>query len=355
MEKAVFRIIDANFNRAREAARLMEEYCRFALNSSELAARAKKLRHRLCDAVKNLNADKLIAGRNTQTDVGRGMTVQGQLDRKNLRDCFTAAAKRLTEALRVLAETTKTLQNEVAQVFEQLRFDAYSLEKDTLIQSSAAEKFSSVRLYVIINAAAHQSDSQILDLAAACIAGGTDCIQLRANSSRCDAAEGISDRRTFELAGKIVKLCEETGVVSIINDRVDIAVSVGADGVHLGRDDLGLDEARRMQLTPMIFGLSTHSADELKAAIAQRPDYVSLGPVFASGTKPDLAPAGLQYLTEATQMLRDTEIGHVAIGGITVDNIDRVLKAGAKNVAVCSAVSQAEDPEQMGRKLKSMM
>jgi len=347
MEKPVFRIIDANFNRAREAARLMEEYCRFALNSAELAARAKKLRHRLCDTVKNLNADKLIAGRDVLTDVGRGMTVQGQLDRKNLRDSFTAAAKRLTEALRVLEETTKTLQTEVAQVFEQLRFDAYSLEKDTLIQSSAAEKFSSVRLYVIINAAADQSDSQILDLAGACASGGADCIQLR--------AKGISNRRTFELAGQIVKLCKEAGVVSIINDKVDIAASVGADGVHLGWDDLPLEEARRMQLTPMTFGLSTHSVDELKAAIAQRPDYVSLGPVFATGTKPDLAPAGLQYITEATQILSDTDIGHVAIGGITVANISQALKAGAKNVAVCSAVVQADDPEQMCRKLKMMM
>lgn len=347
MEKPIFRIIDANFNRAREAARLMEEYCRFALNSSELSARVKKLRHQICDAVKNLNADKLIASRDVHTDVGRGMMVQGQLDRKNLRDSFTAAAKRLTEALRVLAETTKTFQPAVAQVFEQLRFDVYSLEKDTLIQSSAAEKFSSVRLYVIINAAADQSDSQILDLAAACAGGGADCIQLR--------AKGISDKQTFELAGQVVKLCNEAGVVSIINDRVDIAASVGADGIHLGWDDLPLEEARRMQLTPMIFGLSTHSIDELKAAITQRPDYVSLGPVFATGTKPDLAPAGLQYLTEATQILSDTGIGHVAIGGITVANIDQVLKAGAKNVAVCSAVAQADDPEKMCRKLKAIL
>lgn len=346
MERAIFRIIDANFNRAREAARLMEEYCRFALNSSELAARAKKLRHQICDAVGKLDTNMLIAGRDIQTDVGRGMTVQGQLDRKNLRDSFTAAAKRITEALRVLAETTKTLQPAVAQVFEQLRFDAYGIEKDTLVQSSAAEKFSSVRLYVILNAAVGRSDSQILDLAGACVAGGADCIQLR--------AKGISDRRTYELAGQIVKVCKEAGVVSIVNDRVDIAASVGADGVHLGWDDLPLEEARQMQLTPMIFGLSTHSIDELKAVIAQRPDYVSLGPVFATGTKPDLAPAGLKYLTEATQILGDTGIGHVAIGGITVANVGEVLKAGAKNVAVCSAVSQADDPEEMCRKLKIM-
>jgi thiamine-phosphate pyrophosphorylase len=272
------------------------------------------------------------------------MTVEGQLSRLNLRDCFTAAAKRLTEALRVLAETTQTLEPTVAQVFEQLRFDAYSLEKDTLIRSSAAEKFASVRLYVILNAADDSSDSSILDLVKACTAGGADCIQLR--------AKGISDRRTFELAGQVIKVCKDAGVICIINDRVDVATAAGADGVHLGWDDLPLGQGRRMQLAPMVFGLSTHSVGELKAAVAQRADYVSLGPVFATNTKPDLAPAGLEYVTQATQLLRDTGIGHVAIGGITLENIDEVLKAGAQAGAVCSAVTQAADPKAMCHKLK---
>jgi len=322
----------------------MEEYCRFALNSSDLSGRAKKIRHLLCDAVGRLDENILIAARDVHTDVGRGMTVQGQLSRMNLRDCFTAAAKRLTEALRVLAETTQTLEPGVAQLFEQLRFDAYSLEKDTLIQSNTAEKFSSVRLYVLLNATADTTDSQILDLAKACTVGGADCIQLRAKDT--------TDKCTFELAGQLVKVCKNAGVISIINDRVDIAAAVGADGVHLGQDDLPLDEGRKMQLEPMIFGLSTHSIDQLKSAIRQRPDYVSVGPVFTTDTKPDLAPAGLQYVTEAVQILTDTGIGHVAIGGITVANSDQVLKAGAKNIAVCSAVAKAPNPEAMCRKLK---
>ena len=344
MERALFRIIDANFNRAREAARLMEEYCRFALNSSELTGRAKKLRHQICDVISRLDPNILITGRDIHTDVGRDMVVEGQLSRLSLSDCFTAAAKRLAEALRVLAETTQTLEPAVAQVFEQLRFDAYSLEKDTLIKSSAAEKFASVRLYVLITATDGCSDSQILDLAKACTAGGADCIQLRAKS--------ISDGRKFELAGKIVKVCKDAGVISIINDRVDIAVAAGADGVHLGWDDLPTEQGRKMQLTPMIFGLSTHSVGQLKAAIAQRPDYVSLGPVFATTTKPHLAPAGLKYVAEAMPLLDDTALGHVAIGGIILENIDEVLKAGAQAVAVCSAITQAADPKAMCHKLK---
>ena len=344
MERAIFRIIDANFNRAREATRLMEEYCRFALNSSELTGRAKKLRHQICDAIGKLDPNMLITSRDIHTDVGRDMAVEGQFSRLNLSDCFTAAAKRLTEALRVLAETTQTLEPAVAQVFEQLRFDAYSLEKDTLIQSSAAKKFASVRLYILLTVSNDHSDSQILDLVKACAAGGADCIQLR--------AKGIGDRRTFELAGETVKICKDADVISIINDRVDIAAAAGADGVHLGWDDLPTEQARKMQLTPMIFGLSTHSIDQLKTAIAQRADYVSLGPVFATNTKPYLAPAGLEYVAEAMPLLDDTTFGHVAVGGITLENIDEVLKAGAQAVAVCSAVTQAADPKAMCYKLK---
>ena len=345
MERVVFRIIDANFNRAREAARLMEEYCRFGLNCSDLAGRCKQLRHQICAAVQKLDTGMLIAGRDVARDVGREMRVAGQLGRANLQDSFTAAAKRLTEALRVLAETTQTINPPVGQTFEQLRFAAYTLEKDVLIFSSAREKFTAVRLYVLVNAGRDISDSEVFNLVECCAAGGADCIQLR--------AKGISDRRTFELAAEFVKVCKDADVISIINDRVDIAAAVGADGVHLGREDLPPEQARRMQFVPMIFGLTTHSACQLKAAIAERADYVSLGPVFATSTKPNLETAGLEYVTEATQLLKDTGIGHVAIGGITHDNVDHVLKAGAEAVAVCSAVAQAPDPEQMCKKLKN--
>ena len=98
MERAIYRIIDANFNRAREAARVMEEYCRFALESAVLSWRAKELRHRLSRAVDRLDARMLAAARDSAGDVGRGMTVGDQMVRRSLADCSTAAAKRLTEA-----------------------------------------------------------------------------------------------------------------------------------------------------------------------------------------------------------------------------------------------------------------
>src|SRR5512137_1290771 len=102
MERAVFRIIDANFNRAREAIRVMEDFCRFYLNSAVLSGRCKKLRHDLSSAIGTLDEGKLIANRDTLADVGTTIKVDGQLSRGDLKDCATAAAKRLTEALRTI-------------------------------------------------------------------------------------------------------------------------------------------------------------------------------------------------------------------------------------------------------------
>ena len=150
MERAAYRILDANFNRAREALRVMEEYCRFALNSGALSERAKGLRHELCAAVGRLDTGKLLAGRDTAGDVGVGQKVEGQLTRASVKDCFTAAAKRLTEALRALAEMAQIEDKAVADAVERLRYEAYTLEKDIVLFSEPVEKFNRVRLYVII-------------------------------------------------------------------------------------------------------------------------------------------------------------------------------------------------------------
>ena len=337
MQKAAFRIIDANFNRGREATRVMEEYCRFVLNSADLSARCKSLRHRLCAAVAKFDSGRLIASRDSQRDVGAGLQVAGQMARGDLKDCFTAAAKRLPEALRALAETTQTIEGFTGDVFEQLRFDSYALEKLVVTFSSAMERYSAVQLYVIITVKQISQSQRALKLAADCIAGGADCIQLR--------CKGIDDVGFFTLACEMVKVCRDGGAICIINDRPDIAITSEADGVHLGQDDLSVEQVRCLQAKPMIIGLSTHNMDQLKKAIAQCVTYVGLGPVYATETKPGIEPAGLQYAAKAVEMLLQTGIGHAAIGGINLENIDEVLKAGVRTVALCSAASGADDPK----------
>ncbi len=340
MERAVYRIIDANFNRAREAIRVIEEFCRFSLNSTALTNRAKRLRHELSAAVTKLDAGRLIASRDTLGDVGIG-TALNLLERNNLSDCFAASCKRLTEALRALAEMTRTLSSSQAQTIENLRYTAYTLEKDIVLFSNAFEKFKQVRLYVIISSSL---PAEIFSLAQRCAAGQADCIQLRAKT--------IEDDKLFALAVEFVQICRAAGVLSIVNDRVDIAVAAGADGVHLGQNDLPIAQARNLQLAPLIIGKSTHSLKQLRTACEENPTYVSLGPVFPTGTKPTAKAMGLDYVRQATEILTDTGVGHVAIGGITPDNIENVLNAGAKTIAVCSAVTKAADPETACRELR---
>jgi thiamine-phosphate pyrophosphorylase len=341
MERAVYRIIDANFNRAREAIRVMEDYCRFLLNSAILSSRAKELRHQLSMRINQLDANKLLVCRDTLNDIGTIETEKNRINRADLKECFTAAGKRLSEALRVLAETASTVNQATAQAIEQLRYACYTLEKDIVLFSEPLERFKRVRLYIIISS---NLPSEVLFLTAKCVKGQADCIQLR--------AKAVEDDKHLAIAEEFVKLCREEGVLSIINDRIDIAVASGADGVHLGQSDLSVEHARRLQLSPLIIGKSTHSIEQLIVQRDKCPTYVSLGPIYTTPTKPAVKSVGLEYIGQSKQILADTGICSVAIGGINLTNIEEVLVAGIQTVAVCSAVTKASDPAAVCRALK---
>ena len=164
--------------------------------------------------------------------------------------------------------------------------------------------------------------------------GGATLIQLR------DKTSGA--REFLESARAAVIAAGECGVKLIINDRADIAVAVGADGVHLGQDDLPVSAARELLGTKAIIGLSTHSLSQAEAATKLAIDYLALGPVFSTSTKNDTAPElGLTGLTEVRN--RIAEFPLVAIGGITVDRALEVLHAGANSLAVISALLRNPD------------
>jgi len=341
MQRAAYRIIDANFNRSREAARVVEEYCRFALNSQPLTERAKQLRHELCAAIAGLDAGRLIASRDTASDVGAASTVENQLVRETLADCLTAGCKRLTEALRALAETAQTLDPDLAETMEKLRFQAYALEKDIVLFAEPAQKFKRVGLYVIITSSL---PVDIISLATKCAVAGADCIQLR--------AKDVADDQLFAIASEFVAICRDAEVLSIINDRADIAIAAGADGVHLGQNDMPIAEVRKLQLVPLIIGKSTHSLEQLRAACGEPITYAALGPVFTTATKPGAEAVGVEYVARAAQELEGKGIANVAVGGIGPENVETVLSAGAGAIAVCSAVTATSDPAAACRLMK---
>jgi thiamine-phosphate pyrophosphorylase len=133
----------------------------------------------------------------------------------------------------------------------------------------------------------------------------------------------------------------KAGVLFIVNDRCDLAMAVDADGVHLGQQDLPLDLARKVMGPNKLIGISTHNADQVREATAGKPDYLGFGPIFTPGSKQDHAPVvGLEGLRTIRSL---TALPVFAIGGIHIDQVDEVMRAGADGVAVISAILQAPD------------
>lgn len=339
--------MDANANRAREGARVTEEFCRFIINNAFLTVRAKTLRHRLCAILNRIPSDRLICARDSAGDVGREVQVPGQMVRTEAMDSFIAAVRRLTEALRVLTEIAQVLHPSLAGELEHLRFEAYTLEKDIFLYADPSQRFRNVRLYVILTVSPDISDAWVTDTAEKCCHGGADCLQLR--------PKGLSDDRCYRLACDLARIGSEHNVITIMNDRVDIAIAANMDGLHLGQNDLPMDPIRRLLHKPMILGLSTHNPPQLEDAIAANPTYIALGPAFATATKPVEPVAGLDYIRESVRRTDQAGLSHVAIGGIESNNLDQILSVGVRCIAVCSAITACKDAQNACVVLKKKM
>ncbi|MCD4830411.1 MAG: thiamine phosphate synthase [Anaerohalosphaeraceae bacterium] len=344
MEKSTYRIIDANFNRSREGFRLIEEFCRFSLDSRPLTAKCKTLRHQLSETAGRLDPEKLIASRDTAGDIGCGLQVPAQLKRTGLQDSLAAAFARITEALRVISELIAPDYPTQAAAIEQIRYASYTLQKEITILAIPSEKFRRVRLYCLIDAS---PDKSPIALAKSLASSGADCLQLR--------AKNISDESFLLTALAFVEACKENGVLSIINDRIDIACASGADGVHLGQDDLPIAQCRKFQTAPLIIGKSTHSISELNSAIKEAPTYIATGSVFPTTTKAAVEVSGIEYTAQAKKILDENSIQQVAIGGINLNNVNELVAVGVKTIAVSSCLCDSATPEKACAELKKLL
>jgi len=337
--REIYRILDANLNRAREAMRVVEDFARFALDDAGLSAAAKGMRSRLQELSAQLPADALLARRDTAADVGTALTSATEMARADAASVVTAACKRLTEALRTLEEYAKVVAPGLPGRFESLRYEAYTLERELARRLSPASRFAEVKLYVLVTSSLARGGPE--RAAQAAIRGGADCIQLREKE--------MPDGQLLALARDLRRLTREAGVLLIVNDRPDIAALVGADGVHVGQDDLPVAAARRILPPWGIVGLSTHNPTQLATAVEAGCDYIAVGPVFPTETKDAGPVAGIAYLRRG---LADSPFPIVPIGGINADNVCRLVEAGAERVAVCSAVIAAEDPAAAAAEIK---
>ena len=187
-------------------------------------------------------------------------------------------------------------------------------------------------LYVVLDRAASRGRS-LDDLLAAVIDGGCRMVQLRDKESPAG--------RILPLAERLLARARRAGVTFIVNDRVDLAVALGADGVHLGQDDLSPRLARPLLGAGMIVGVSTHDVAQAHAARDAGADYVAVGAMFPTTTKADFQLVGPGLVRK---LRPDIRVPLVGIGGITHDNVADVIRAGADGVAVISAVCGAHDP-----------
>ncbi len=150
-----------------------------------------------------------------------------------------------------------------------------------------------------------------------------------------------SMRDAYHLATALRRAASDASALFIVNDRCDLALAVDADGVHLGQTDLPLAEARKLLGEDKIIGISTHTPDQVREATAGKPDYLGVGPIFATGTKKDHEPViGVEGLWAVRSL---TTLPLFAIGGITLDSVEPVIQAGADGVAVISAILSASD------------
>ena len=341
MNPAVLRLLDANANRAREALRVLEDYSRFVLDSCELSAGLKSIRHDLADSLDEV-LPQAILHRDTPGDVGTGNKTQAELRREDLNDVVIAAGKRLGEALRAIEEYLKTISPSDSVNIEQLRYRFYDLEQRLARTLRPAGPFSDVRLYILITETCCRRPW--LAAAEEVLQGGADCLQLR--------EKGLDAGELLRRARELVALCHRYRKPCIINDRPDLAILSGADGVHVGQDDLPAIEARKLIGPDKILGVSTHRIDQARQAVLDGADYVGVGPIFKSSTKPRDFVAGLDYARQAASQI---PIPALAIAGITTANVDEVLATGIRAVAVTAAVLDSDDPRSSTAELKAKL
>ena len=186
-----------------------------------------------------------------------------------------------------------------------------------------------------------QSRFSHMEITRFAIAGGADTIQYRQKSG--------ATREMIEIARNMKRLCSEAGVTFIVNDRLDVAIAAEADGVHLGQDDFPIPMARELLGKGRIIGGSAATLDEARKCLSEGADYVGFGPVYPTSSKDDAGPvSGIDILKQVVEII---PLPIIAIGGVGAENIPDVMRAGARGIAVISAVCCQDDPEDATRSL----
>ena len=319
----LYRILDANLDRAREGLRVIEEWCRFGLNQAHLTSECKQLRQTLA----RWHTPEIWASRDTGNDPGTVLTHPQEESRADITQVLRVNFCRVEEALRVLEEYGKLHTPQMAADCKQMRYQVYMLET-SLLGQQRHQKLGRSLLYLVTSPV-----ENLFATVEAALQGGVPIVQYRDKDA--------DDTTRLHNAKRLKQLCHQYDALFIMNDRVDLAIAVEADGVHLGQQDMPIAVARQLLGNQRIIGRSTTNPDEMQRAIAEAADYIGVGPVHETPTKAGKAAAGLEYVRYAAA---HAPMPWFAIGGIDTENLPPILDAGATRVAVVRSIMAAEQP-----------
>jgi thiamine-phosphate pyrophosphorylase len=339
-----FRIIDANYNRASEGLRVVEDYARFVLADAHLSESLKRLRHDLASLISQIPLDQLLAARDTAADVGTSIATEGEYRRSELIDVVRANLQRVAQSLRTIEEYAKTLDDPIAPGVEAIRYRVYTLEKAMSRTVFGRQQLAGACLYVLLDG--RSTLAEFTSLAEQIAAAGVDVIQLRDKS--------LADRELLARAETLRRITEqaERRVLFVVNDRPDLALLSRADGVHVGQNELPVQAVRQIVGPGMLIGVSTHNLDQARQAVLDGADYLGCGPTFPSETKSFDSFPGPSFLREVAA---EISLPAFAIGGINVENVDQVLATGMARVAMSSGILSARNPATATSEMRKKM
>ncbi|MBW4579722.1 MAG: thiamine phosphate synthase [Tildeniella nuda ZEHNDER 1965/U140] len=323
VQVSLCRILDANLDRAREGLRTIEEWCRFGLDNAVLTDECKHLRQELA----HWHTPDLRAARDTPGDAGTLLTHPDEAARSSVQAVLQANLCRVQEALRVLEEYGKVYRPDMGEACKQMRYRVYTLESK-LTADQRRQQLEQAKLYLVTS-----PTDNLFDTVEAALKGGLTLVQYRDKTADDDVR--------LRNAQKLAQLCRHYNALFIVNDRVDLAIAVDADGVHLGQQDIPIALARQLLGSQCLIGRSTHCPDDLHRAIQEGADYIGVGPVYETPTKAGRPAAGFDYVRYAAE---HATIPWFAIGGIDANNLPDVLAAKVDRVAIVRAIMHAEQP-----------
>ena len=334
----IWRTLDASANRSAEAVRVLEDILRFCLNDAFLSQEAKAIRHELAIIFSREEFQPRIRLRDVLRDVGVSTTVAKTPPRTEMKHVFAANAARASQSIRSLEECSRLVVPAVTAAFEQLRYRIDTLEKAAMTNIKSENRLADISLCVLLDVDRPKIEFKML--VGQLLAAGVNMIQLRdkkANTSLlCERTKTITQQARQYAESTAGKRC-----IVLVNDRADVAVAANADGVHLGETDLPVNLARKVCGHDFIIGRTAHSIDEAKQAVLDGADYLGVGPCYPSNTKQFKEFATDTFLRDVSEEIR---LPVFAIGGITADNLDRLVRLGVKRVAIASSITDAADP-----------